>query len=682
MKLNWNAGSFAMALREEDAALLSLTREKQEYASAGLEAPLFSLVALDGERRRVPLMPAGGHVQEGRLVFDTLLSPDGPLRIGVTLSAACGEDELRLSLRVTNEEPAWQVVETVFLASGLTFGTDEGTALLYPHHAGEKIVNPVRTLRSERYQHFWRAYTRQVDGEWVRECNYCGLCSMSWMYLQGRGAGLYVGSHDARFPVTGLMVKTGDGREPYLSCGFRVHKRIRCGESWESGAFVLALTGKDWHDGAHRYRRWITPLLNIQENPAFLRQQAALNQCYNFKRVGEIQHRFEDIPAMWEAGNRHGINHMFIASWNRTGFDSYYPEYYPDMELGTALDFRRGIDDLNERGGFATLYVNARISDMSSDYHTRFLSRMQIENEKGEAYTETYEPHTFTLNCPSDEMWQHMLVDTCDFAAQAYHLKGIYLDQLGSAEPFACYHEGHTHQDIGEFNQGYLKVLDELLRRMRSRDPEAYLMTENCGDIYGAYTWGNLTWNGADYDEYYNLFRYTFPEYVQVNMCNDRSWEGDPARRERSFYADVERCVLMGNILWIGITSRYQGHPELDAHFSYLMEAVAFRQKIAAQVSGGVYLDDEWVLRMDETLHASCFRVAEDEALLLVGDSALQGGEVTFALPMEIGFVQAFDEHERPVAVELHGRMLTVRMEGARLACVTVERGGRTLCRS
>ena len=56
---------------------------------------------------------------------------------------------------------------------------------------------------------------------------------------------------------------------------------------------------------------------------------------------------------------------MFIASWNRTGFDSYYPEYYPDMELGTALDFRRGIDALNERGGFATLYVNARISDMS-----------------------------------------------------------------------------------------------------------------------------------------------------------------------------------------------------------------------------------------------------------------------------------------------------------------------------
>ena len=49
-------------------------------------------------------------------------------------------------------------------------------------------------------------------------------------------------------------------------------------------------------------------------------------------------------------------------------------------------------------------------------------------------------------------------------------------------------------------------------------------MTENCGDIYGSYTWGNLTWNGAEYDEHYNVFKYTFPEFTQVNMVNPRSW--------------------------------------------------------------------------------------------------------------------------------------------------------------
>ena len=425
------------------------------------------------------------------------------------------------------------------------------------------------------------------------------------------------------------MTKTGGEEAPYLSLGFRVHKQILPGEVWHSGDFVVALTHDDWHSGAQRYRRWILPHLDLQKQPDFLKNEAALNQCYNFKREEGILNRFENIPSMWDEGHKYGIDHMFIASWNRTGFDSYYPEYYPDMELGTALDFRRGIDYVNQHGGFATLYVNARLSDIGSDFHPRFLSRMQMENEKGVPYTETYGPRSFTLNCPSDKMWQHMLVDTCDFAAESYHLKGIYLDQLASAEPFACYHPEHSHEDIGEFNRGYLQILKDLLGRLRARDPESYIMTENCGDIYGAYTWGNLTWNGTDYDEFYNLFRYTFPEFVQVNMCNDRSWEKDDAKREMLFYADVERCILMGNILWIGITSRYLGHPELQQHFDYLMAATQLRKHIAQQVSDGTYLDDAWVIEKEEALQASCFAVSEKEALLLVGNRTLQGGQIS-----------------------------------------------------
>lgn len=666
-----HAGSLTLELQADTAALTSLTLNGREMASAGLRAPLISFVALDGENNRVPLWPQGGRLENEKLVFSSMNSPLGTLPVNAELSVAQEDGALSFSLRVCNHADGYRVVETVFDAQGLTFGADEDTALLYPHHAGEKIVDPAHTLRSERYQRFWRAYTRRQGDEWVRECNYCGLCSMSWMYLQNKQAGLYIGSHDARFPVTGLTVKTGGVETPYLSLGFRVYKQILRGEHWESGAFVLALTEEDWHAGAHRYRRWINPYLNIHENPGFLREQAALNQCYNFKREGQIQHRFADIPAMWEAGAKYGINHIFIAAWNRTGFDSFYPEYYPDMELGTALDFRRGIDELNARGGFATLYVNARISDMTSDFHQSFLCPMQIEDEKGAPYIETYGPHSFTVNCPSDQSWQHMLVDICDFAAEAYHLKGIYLDQLASAEPFACYHEGHTHSDIGEFNQGYLRVLDELLRRLRARDPEAYIMTENCGDIYGAYTWGNLTWNGADYDEYYNLFRYTFPEFVQVNMCNDRSWETDSLRREVCFYADIERCVLMGNILWIGITSRYLNHPEAREHFDYLMLATSFRKAIAAQVSQGTYLDTAWVSSLDPSLHASCFRVDEAEALLLVGDSALRGGEAVFQLPFRPESIDAFDEHRKPVDAILRGQTLTIRMNGAHLARVT-----------
>ena len=62
------------------------------------------------------------------------------------------------------------------------------------------------------------------------------------------------------------------------------------------------------------------------------------------------------------------------------------------------------------------------------------------------------------------------------------------------------------------------------MRRLRKHNPNAYIMTENCGDIYGSYTWGNLTWNGAAYDEYYNVDNSTFPEFVQENRVNPRGW--------------------------------------------------------------------------------------------------------------------------------------------------------------
>lgn len=235
---------------------------------------------------------------------------------------------------------------------------------------------------------------------------------------------------------------------------------------------------------------------------------------------------------------------MFMASWNRTGFDSSYPEYYPDMELGSAMAFRRGISYVREKGGFSTLYINARIFDVTSDFHASVGEQMAIRTPEGRMIEEVYGPARFTVNCPDDELWQNYLIDTADFAAMAYGCKGIYLDQLASAEPYACYNEAHSHGPCtGGFNRGYLRILRTLLERLRARDPEAYLMTENCGDIYSAYCWGSLTWNGDTFDEFFNLFKYTFPEYVQVNMVDPRGWVGDPEELRAWFYKDMAaRC--------------------------------------------------------------------------------------------------------------------------------------------
>ena len=112
---------------------------------------------------------------------------------------------------------------------------------------------------------------------------------------------------------------------------------------------------------------------------------------------------------------------MFIASWNRTGFDSFYPEYYPDMELGSAMEFRRGLEYVRNHGGMSTLDINARIFDLKSDFHKLVGEKMAMRNEKGEDVPgNPMVPEHFTVNCPPDALWREYLLDTAEFCLRIW----------------------------------------------------------------------------------------------------------------------------------------------------------------------------------------------------------------------------------------------------------------------
>lgn len=635
--------------------------------------PLFGFVILDAskgvpERRTVyPVCGAECLSYDGHtlvLRYDGIGEEMLDISCVLTIEAT---DEVAIRLRVENAQPQSVVEILCPMVDGIAMGGHSDDYILYPHHAGERTQNPVEEYASERVRGFWRAQSRPVDGYYVREINYCGLASMTWMFYGDAGDGVYVASHDERFPLTGVIAGTGWPERPAMCLGYRKHHRIGNGDSWDSGSYVLRLGNGDWHWGAARYRDWIGPMLAFDTNPAFLKEEYALNQCYNFKKDGKIQHHFADIPAMFEKGMQYGVSHMFIASWNRKGFDCNYPEYYPDMELGTAMDIRRGIDAVNRRGGFATFYINARLFDLDSDFFEPVGREMAIKDETGEILTEQYGPVRFSLNCPADERWQKQLIDTAVFSAKAYGLRGVYLDQLGSAEPFACYDPTHSHGDIGGYNQGYIRILSEIKGQMQRDNPDAFLMTENCGDIYGPYTWGNLTWNGAAYDEYYNMFKYTFPEYVQVNMINPRRWIEDRDERDRWFVQDIVRAVLLGSILWVGFTSWFEDDPEGEAA---IRRVLAFRKAINPMIAQGRYDDDCGVTMHTEGAKASVWAHPQGR-LLLMGSSGEERIELTITLPpgMRPGW-QCCDTEKGSISVAPNGSGYTVSAEGGMLFAV------------
>lgn len=666
--------TFCADFSVENANFTSMVNliSKDEYIKRIPTIPLISLVVLEKntmEKREI--YPEKGTILQENTVFFASFSG---LNITATLKFELVQDKILISAEVRNNEKAYDVVEIVCPhLSGIFLGTThQDDVIIYPHHAGELTKNPVREYATEKNKGFWRAGSTLCGDVYRREINYCGLASMSWMYYYDECNGLYIGSHDPRFPVTGVIAESGTEATPYMGFAFRKHHRIVEGEQYNTGVYCIAISEHDWHYGAKVYRDYIEPYLDFDHTPEFLSNQYALNQCYNFKRTGVVENRFCDIPKMFETGKAWGVNHMFIASWNRTGFDSFYPEYYPDMELGSAMEFRRGLEYVRQHGGFSTLYINARIFDLKSDFHKLVGEKMALRDEKGSMLYETYGPEHFTVNCPSDKLWKEYLIDTAEFAFKAYGCDGIYLDQLASAEPFACYCEQHSHQDIGEFNNGQVEILKELLYRMKDYNSNAYLMTENCGDIYGSYTWGNLTWNGTDYDEYFNVFKYTFPEFVQVNMVNPRSWVDNAEQKLEWFYRDMQRAILLGNILWMGITSRLT--PETGVYHSLAKQYLEFRKMIQPMIENSKFLDHEMVVETSADCDATCWQQADSRYFILAGNPLQkEGAFIKLRLPKGATELHRYNLDGEESVQRIAADTITVDLTGDRLLCIIIE---------
>lgn len=618
---------------DEKAQVVSLKNEitGDEYIKNPVAYPLYKLFCIaNGSNIKEEFIP--DKVKEVKIIekdstkylevnFEGVMSERKRVDINAKIRIEIKNDDCETiwSIKLVNNDKVYRVVEVLFpYIRGIYLGENwQDDIIIYPHHAGEKTIAPIKNYTTEKYMNFSRAQTYKENEVFFREINYCGLASMNWMYYEDNENGLYLSSYDDEFLVTGLRVETGGPENPWMGFGFRKYVVISPESEWNSRKYAVAVTTSDWHWGAERYRKWIDNHIKIQKHPNYLEEEFVLNQCYNFKRDGVIYNKFKNIPEMFKNGrNLFGAKHMFIASWNRKGFDQNYPEYYPDLELGTSMDLYKGCEYVNQSGGFVTFYINARIFDVNSDYFNTLGRQMAIKDEKGEMTFEQYGLHKFVVLCPADEKWQKYLMDFACWMVQCYGASGIYLDQLGSAEPLPCYDQGHSHKGIGDFNNGYLKVLKELFTRLRVMNTKSFLMIENCGDIYGSYVWGNLTWNGEPYDEFFNLYKYTFPEYVQVHMVNPlRNLSGE-CRKER-FRRDIARAILLGAVFWVGLDKFKEGDEEL---ITYMQKALAFRKRLNPFFKSGRYMDDEGILNMTSELDISRWQLKNGQSLYVIAN--------------------------------------------------------------
>lgn len=613
-----------------------------EYIKTGNTAEIFSLTCMDGGNNLIRLVPESviktHALRNGNKQFLNINFEVKGIIVDVSLSLEDGDNRIEWKIGIDNRGKT-DIVEILYpRLRGISLGeTYKDDYIIYPHHGGERTLNPVEEYLQPCFTEISRANTK-YDGEvHFREINYCGLASMMWMYYYDKENGFYISSYDDDFYLTGLRVETGGPENPWMGFAMRKYLTIKKGTTWHSKPYVISANCEDWHWGAKEYRKWIERYIKMPENPKYLDNEYTVMNMYKFRREGQVYYRFEDIPELFDIAKSYGINHFFMAGWNRQGFDQNYPEYYPDLELGTSMDLYNGVKYINEKGGVPTFYINARIFDIHSDYFDTMGKRLAIKLNDGRMINEQYGEYKFTVSCPGNREWQKMIIDTAYWMVKSYKAKGMYLDQLGSAEPYPCYDRDHTHEDIGLFNKGYLNVLKTLKDSLYELDKDTFLMIENCGDIYGSYVWGSLTWNGEIRDEYFNLYKYTFPEYVQVNMINPRITDDEEFRRSQ-YYKDVERALTLGSVLWANPVVKY--HTGDEDKLEYLRQAIAFRKEINPYVTTCTFMDEVGITYISDGIIVTRWAGDRKDELYIIGNNEGNGGY--FELPFEASDIKMY----------------------------------------
>ena len=299
-------------------------------------------------------------------------------------------------------------------------------------------------------------------------------------------------------------------------------------------AGISATAGRPlWSEAASIYRDWATheapwTLTTLSERgnlPPWFRSNAMwLNthwQCHDIFNVtgGEpavVKDMVSDVASLFNLSSI--ALHWYEwqqgpdpAPSKRYKFDTHYPDYFPPRQPDL---FREVIKSLREDFKVFTFpYINGRIFDINSDTYLsengaqycsqyviepKLLSTHSANIDNIAPYRETYGSNaTFCVSSPFTSYWQGKITETTSELTNGWQVDGVYIDQIGAADPKPCYDplHGHTLGGGTYWTDGYKQMLSGIHEAVkpRSNGYQPPIVTENNAEVYMDGLQGYLT---------------------------------------------------------------------------------------------------------------------------------------------------------------------------------------------
>jgi len=431
--------------------------------------------------------------------------------------------------------------------------------LVYPDAGGIKIENPAKELlKPGKYETGnWKDRKMSVRAEGFHrdsDDNYTFFDgkspSMMWFDYYGEKGGVYFASHDLGIEKTSFAVTVSPNKK---GLNFRMKKTFnRFLNEW-NGDFVIGVHEGDWHRGADIYRAFYrSNCPPARKAPEFIRQSPGMVCHYDFKwQNGDINHRYNDIPLIYEEAEKHHFHNIMIAGWNTGGFDSMYPNFRPDPALGTEAELIKAVSAVKEKGGNVFFYINAYSYDKASPDYEEFGLKWAVRKIDGGTMDVQWGKNILSGMCNSADGWREKVKNNVKYIIDTIGGSGVYIDQL-SVLPKECYSKDHNHK------AGWVLNNCSMIKEMRDElgaeyEGKIFLFSEHLNDILTSQLDSQLiqtSWMTGIKYAFPEMFRYTFPDALLTDMVLPKPWPLNPREAEEKHVYDIICRQFSMNILF------------------------------------------------------------------------------------------------------------------------------------
>ena len=352
-----------------------------------------------------------------------------------------------------------------------------------------------------------------------------GAMAMQFMILYNGIESLYLACHGTDDSTIEFRAK----RLPEMCLRLSVtHLPLLKKGSWQSPPCSLGELGPGWHEAADCYAERVQGMYAKPELPEWMKDFHGWIQTWGRHEGQPANVRFTDLVGEFERARKYGLDVLHYPGWSGKGFDTMYPDYAVDPEVGKAEELGAAMDAISEKGGRAILYTNGRLVDPDSSFAKKGGATKVCLQEDGTPYSENWGTSVnFNVACQACPEYAEHFTAELERIMTECRPHGLQVDQAGASHPFLCFDESHPHETPARnFLEGYDRLLKAVRDTARAHDPDFIVWVEGMNERFAQYydvgqshgegpgSWG---WQlGRHRPE---LYRFVHPDHLVVGYC-------------------------------------------------------------------------------------------------------------------------------------------------------------------